>query len=247
MTTMAIPIAHLGAAPASHSHSELYYCRTPEGQVELASRSGILSPRLRQLLVLIGQPDGAQNALFRGLATPERLQALLSLGFISSLPMAEWRGRELPATPTLMDTQTGSQADMPAQWNITLAELSQALYEPHDEKQYEPQQVPQETPPPVPVHAPATAKTSQLLEVAELPLDGLPSLQHFMSHCLQQACGLLAASQMMDIDRAHDLQMLGRLQARWKMTLLDSRYDRIALERWIARVRESFQLLQGDY
>ena len=247
MTTMAISMATLGVAHTPHIQIDIRYRKTFAGYAELANRSGILSPRLRQLLVLIGQPDGAQNALFRGLATPERLQALLSLGFISSLPMAEWRRQELPATPTLMDTQTGSQADMPAQWNLTLAELSQALYEPHDEKQYEPQQVPQETPPPVPVQAQATVKTSQLLEVTAVPLDGLPSLKHFMSHCLQQACGLLAASQMMDIDRAHDLQMLGRLQARWKMTLLDSRYDRIALEQWIARVRESFQLLQGDY
>lgn len=70
------------------------------------------------------------------------------------------------------------------------------------------------------------------------------SIQAVMVSSLRQSCGLLAMGLIREIEAAHHADGLRRCQARWKMTILDTRFDRAQLQVWIEVV--SAGLAQPD-
>lgn len=194
--------------------------KTPRAHAELANRERQLSSRLRQLLLLLDKNDSASARLRDSLMTPENLDVLLRLELIEPIQTS-------PDATTVIRS-----AEIPP--------FSQPM--------------PAE---PVPPAIAEPEPFDSVVITVELPVDNTPQhdplivrpdmmsladTQALMINSLRQSCGLLAAGLMRDIASATTDDHLRRCQARWKMTLLDSRTDRAQIEQWIQTVSLALSL-----
>ncbi|MEY2862395.1 MAG: hypothetical protein RLY58_102 [Pseudomonadota bacterium] len=194
--------------------------KTPRAHAELANRERHLSSRLRQLLLLLDKNDSASARLRDSLMTPENLDVLLRLELIEPIQTSP------DATTVIRSTEIPPFSQpMPAE--------------------------------PVPHVIAEPEPFDSVVITVELPVDDTPQhdplivrpdmmsladTQALMIDSLRQSCGLLAVGLMRDIASATTDDHLRRCQARWKMTLLDSRTDRAQIEQWIQTVSLALSL-----
>lgn len=176
---------------------------TPRATAELSSKERRLSSRLRQLLLLMEKTDSASVRLRESLMTAENLDYLLRLELIE--PIA------VPAEPVPDAVDQAEPVLHPVHPPIQVA----------DHTPSDPQAMGSEA-----VAAPAPE------EVVVQSLDW-QSIQAVMVSSLRQSCGLLAMGLIREIEAAPNADGLRRCQARWKMTILDTRVDRAQLQAWI--------------
>lgn len=241
----------MNAFVADSPHSFPAFRKTPRAHAELANRERQLSSRLRQLLLLLEKNDSASTRLRDSLMTAENLDVLLRLELIEPVhsttdaltrssdvpPFTDVAARPNPQiTPTESTVARAPVEPTPIQptpvqhepiqqtqvlSRVELTELLEAAAAPVADTAY--------------VHNMALAMPADVAPVA-LDILSFADTQAMMAHSLRQACGLLAASLRRDIEAAADTDALKHYQARWKMTLLDSRYDREQLDVWINTV-----------
>jgi hypothetical protein len=213
-------MANMNAFVADSPLSLAVFRKTPRAHAELANRERHLSSRLRQLLLLLDKNDSASARLRDSLMTPENLDVLLRLELIEPIQTSP------DATTVIRSTEIPPFSQpMPAE--------------------------------PVPHVIAGPEPFDSVVITVELPVDDTPQhdplivrpdmmsladTQALMIDSLRQSCGLLAAGLMRDIASATTDDHLRRCQARWKMTLLDSRTDRAQIEQWIQTVSLALSL-----
>lgn len=189
---------------------------TPRATAELSGKERRLSSRLRQLLLLMEKTDSASVRLRESLMTAENLDYLLRLELIEPIyPQVE---------PELVDNVVKAVDNLDP-LPKTVDNASHLV----DNLPTYPQDVV-----PVAVDTP---------DVVVQSLDW-QSIQALMISSLRQSCGLLAMGLIREIEAATHADGLRRCQARWKMTILDTRFDRAQLQVWIEVV--SAGLAQSD-
>jgi len=205
-------MANMNAFVADSPLSLAVFRKTPRAHAELANRERQLSSRLRQLLVLLEKNDSASARLRDSLMTPENLDVLLRLELIE------------PIQPSTDATTVIRSADIPPFSQTTPAEPLMEVVSDAE-----------------PRHSiRVTAESAE--PVLQPDIMSLADTQTLMINSLRQSCGLLAAGLMRDIASATTDDRLRRCQARWKMTLLDSRTDRAQIEQWIQTVSLALSL-----
>jgi len=178
---------------------------TPRATAELSSKERRLSSRLRQLLLLMEKTDSASVRLRESLMTAENLDYLLRLELIEPI--------DLPADDRAVD-QPIDVVDNSEPLPKTVDNSSHLV----DNLPTYPQEV-----------VPTTVETP---DVVVQSLDW-QAIQALMISSLRHSCGLLAMGLIREIEAATHADGLRRCQARWKMTILDTRFDRAQLQVWI--------------
>ena len=228
----------MSAFVAENSLNFPQFRKTSRAHEALNRRDRQLSSRLRHLLLLIDRSDTASRGLRQSLMTQENLDALLRLSLIEPIESAateqsapidkvEAVTDTMPALRVVLDQPAQPRADHldpePISTAALIAEFEQAVqqaeYQEQQANQYQTQ--------------PQHAQVQTVLAMVEV--------QQLMIQSLRQACGLLAAGLMREIDAAQSIDQLHRCQGRWKMTLLDSRFDRGQIDQWIDQVSLSIR------
>lgn len=228
----------MSAFVAENSLNFPQFRKTSRAHEALNRRDRQLSSRLRHLLLLIDRSDTASRGLRQSLMTQENLDALLRLSLIEPIePAATEQSASIDRVEAVTDTMPALRVvlDQPAQpladnldpepisTAALIAEFEQAVqqaeYQEQQANQYQTQ--------------PQHAQVQTVLAMVEV--------QQLMIQSLRQACGLLAAGLMREIDAAQSIDQLHRCQGRWKMTLLDSRFDRGEIDQWIDQVSLSIR------
>ena len=228
----------MSAFVAENSLNFPQFRKTSRAHEALNRRDRQLSSRLRHLLLLIDRSDTASRGLRQSLMTQENLDALLRLSLIEPIePAATEQSAPIDRVEAVTDTMPALRVvlDQPAQpladnldpepisTAALIAEFEQAVqqaeYQEQQANQYQTQ--------------PQHAQVQTVLAMVEV--------QQLMIQSLRQACGLLAAGLMREIDAAQSIEQLHRCQGRWKMTLLDSRFDRGQIDQWIDQVSLSIR------
>lgn len=228
----------MSAFVAENSLNFPQFRKTSRAHEALNRRDRQLSSRLRHLLLLIDRSDTASRGLRQLLMTQENLDALLRLSLIEPIePAATEQSAPIDRVEAVTDTMPALRVvlDQPAQpladnldpepisTAALIAEFEQAVqqaeYQEQQANQYQTQ--------------PQHAQVQTVLAMVEV--------QQLMIQSLRQACGLLAAGLMREIDAAQSIDQLHRCQGRWKMTLLDSRFDRGQIDQWIDQVSLSIR------
>ncbi len=228
----------MSAFVAENSLNFPQFRKTSRAHEALNRRDRQLSSRLRHLLLLIDRSDTASRGLRQSLMTQENLDALLRLSLIEPIePAATEQSAPIDRVEAVTDTMPALRVvlDQPAQpladnldpepisTAALIAEFEQAVqqaeYQEQQANQYQTQ--------------PQHAQVQTVLAMVEV--------QQLMIQSLRQACGLLAAGLMREIDAAQSIDQLHRCQGRWKMTLLDSRFDRGQIDQWIDQVSLSIR------
>jgi hypothetical protein len=231
-------MAKMSAFVAENSLNFPQFRKTSRAHEALNRRDRQLSSRLRHLLLLIDRSDTASRGLRQSLMTQENLDALLRLSLIEPIePAATEQSAPIDRVEAVTDTMPALRVvlDQPAQpladnldpepisTAALIAEFEQAVqqaeYQEQQANQYQTQ--------------PQHAQVQTVLAMVEV--------QQLMIQSLRQACGLLAAGLMREIDAAQSIDQLHRCQGRWKMTLLDSRFDRGQIDQWIDQVSLSIR------
>jgi hypothetical protein len=213
-------MANMNAFVADSPLSLAVFRKTPRAHAELANRERQLSSRLRQLLVLLEKNDSASARLRDSLMTPENLDVLLRLELIE------------PIQPSTDATTVIRSTDIPPFSQTTPAEPLMEVVsdaEPRHSIRVTAESFVDDTP-----HRAEPVLQPDIMSLADT--------QTLMINSLRQSCGLLAAGLMRDIASATTDDRLRRCQARWKMTLLDSRTDRAQIEQWIQTVSLALSL-----
>jgi hypothetical protein len=231
-------MAKMSAFAADHRLDFPCFRKTPRAHEALNRRDRQLSSRLRHLLLLIDRSDAASCGLRQSLMTQENLDALLSLSLIEpvepavtaqpALIIATEIATEAVVTETVAALRVLSEALVPSQPDdmdlasmstaTLMADFAQALAQAESQAQ------------------PAEQAPSQVQ-----PVQQMAEIQLLMVQSLRQACGLLAAGLLREIEAAQSIEQLHRCQGRWKMTLLDSRFDRGQIDEWLAQVSASIR------
>lgn len=228
----------MSAFVAENSLNFPQFRKTSRAHEALNRRDRQLSSRLRHLLLLIDRSDTASRGLRQSLMTQENLDALLRLSLIEPIePAATEQSAPIDRVEAVTDTMPALRVvlDQPAQpladnldpepisTAALIAEFEQAVqqaeYQEQQANQYQTQ--------------PQHAQVQTVLAMVKV--------QQLMIQSLRQACGLLAAGLMREIDAAQSIDQLHRCQGRWKMTLLDSRFDRGQIDQWIDQVSLSIR------
>ena len=228
----------MSAFVAENSLNFPQFRKTSRAHEALNRRDRQLASRLRHLLLLIDRSDTASRGLRQSLMTQENLDALLRLSLIEPIePAATEQSAPIDRVEAVTDTMPALRVvlDQPAQPRADnldpepistaalIAEFEQAVqqaeYQEQQANQYQTQ--------------PQHAQVQTVLAMVEV--------QQLMIQSLRQACGLLAAGLMREIDAAQSIDQLHRCQGRWKMTLLDSRFDRGQIDQWIDQVSLSIR------
>ena len=231
----------MSAFVAENSLNFPQFRKTSRAHEALNRRDRQLSSRLRHLLLLIDRSDTASRGLRQSLMTQENLDALLRLSLIEPIEPIEPAATEqsapidrveavtdtMPALRVVLDQPAQPLADNldpePISTAALIAEFEQAVQQAEYQEQHASQYQTQ----------PQHAQVQTVLAIVEV--------QQLMIQSLRQACGLLAAGLMREIDAAQSIDQLHRCQGRWKMTLLDSRFDRGQIDQWIAQVSASIR------
>ena len=228
----------MSAFVAENSLNFPQFRKTSRAHEALNRRDRQLSSRLRHLLLLIDRSDTASRGLRQSLMTQENLDALLRLSLIEPIePAATEQSAPIDRVEAVTDTMPALRVvlDQPAQpladnldpelisTAALIAEFEQAVQQAEYQEQHASQYQTQ----------PQHAQVQTVLAMVEV--------QQLMIQSLRQACGLLAAGLMREIDAAQSIDQLHRCQGRWKMTLLDSRFDRGQIDQWIAQVSASIR------
>lgn len=228
----------MSAFVAENSLNFPQFRKTSRAHEALNRRDRQLSSRLRHLLLLIDRSDTASRGLRQSLMTQENLDALLRLSLIEPIePAATEQSAPIDRVEAVTDTMPALRVvlDQPAQpladnldpelisTAALIAEFEQAVQQAEYQEQHASQYQTQ----------PQHAQVQTVLAMVEV--------QQLMIQSLRQACGLLAAGLMREIDAAQSIDQLHRCQGRWKMTLLDSRFDRGQIDQWIDQVSLSIR------
>lgn len=228
----------MSAFVAENSLNFPQFRKTSRAHEALNRRDRQLSSRLRHLLLLIDRSDTASRGLRQSLMTQENLDALLRLSLIEPIEPAateqsapidrvEAVTDTMPALRVVLDQPVQPLADNldpePISTAALIAEFEQAVQQAEYQEQHANQYQTQ----------PQHAQVQTVLAMVEV--------QQLMIQSLRQACGLLAAGLMREIDAAQSIDQLHRCQGRWKMTLLDSRFDRGQIDQWIDQVSLSIR------
>ena len=228
----------MSAFVAENSLNFPQFRKTSRAHEALNRRDRQLSSRLRHLLLLIDRSDTASRGLRQSLMTQENLDALLRLSLIEPIePAATEQSAPIDRVEAVTDTMPALRVvlDQPAQpladnldpelisTAALIAEFEQAVQQAEYQEQHASQYQTQ----------PQHAQVQTVLAMVEV--------QQLMIQSLRQACGLLAAGLMREIDAAQSIEQLHRCQGRWKMTLLDSRFDRGQIDQWIDQVSLSIR------
>lgn len=228
----------MSAFVAENSLNFPQFRKTSRAHEALNRRDRQLSSRLRHLLLLIDRSDTASRGLRQSLMTQENLDALLRLSLIEPIePAATEQSAPIDRVEAVTDTMPALRVvlDQPAQpladnldpepisTAALIAEFEQAVQQAEYQEQHANQYQTQ----------PQHAQVQTVLAMVEV--------QQLMIQSLRQACGLLAAGLMREIDAAQSIDQLHRCQGRWKMTLLDSRFDRGQIDQWIDQVSLSIR------
>lgn len=218
--------------------------KTPRAHEALNRRDRQLSSRLRHLLLLIDRSDTASHGLRQSLMTQENVDALLRLSLIEPIEPAAIQQPMNSTKAVLTDTHPARRVvienpahPLLAQSAVVQAAIAQssfvqtpfAFVDDVDQTTH-PQQISTEA---------LIASLEQALQPCQSQVDAIQAIaeiQQLMVQSLRQACGLLAAGLMREIDAAQNFEQLRRCQGRWKMTLLDSRFDRGQIDQWIDQV-----------
>jgi hypothetical protein len=231
-------MAKMSAFVAENSLNFPQFRKTSRAHEALNRRDRQLSSRLRHLLLLIDRSDTASRGLRQSLMTQENLDALLRLSLIEPIePAATEQSAPIDRVEAVTDTMPALRVvlDQPAQpladhldpepisTAALIAEFEQAVQQAEYQEQHASQYQTQ----------PQHAQVQTVLAMVEV--------QQLMIQSLRQACGLLAAGLMREIDAAQSIDQLHRCQGRWKMTLLDSRFDRGQIDQWIDQVSLSIR------
>lgn len=228
----------MSAFVAENSLNFPQFRKTSRAHEALNRRDRQLSSRLRHLLLLIDRSDTASRGLRQSLMTQENLDALLRLSLIEPIePAATEQSAPIDRVEAVTDTMPALRVvlDQPAQpladnldpepisTAALIAEFEQAVQQAEYQEQHANQYQTQ----------PQHAQVQTVLAMVEV--------QQLMIQSLRQACGLLAAGLMREIDAAQSIDQLHRCQGRWKMTLLDSRFERGQIDQWIDQVSLSIR------
>lgn len=205
------------------------YQRTDKGTEEVSKRTHQLSARQRQFLLLIDKTDALNQQICKKLFNSINIEQLVDLGLLSTADKIE--------TIHLTDTQENIRHD--AESAIELKESQKdniQVKTTHDTHQALKRAVNLSN---CVGKNTNTISSKFLIEQPEkyISYDEFAEIKKIMMMSLRQTCGLLAADLMILIEKAPNPRALRKLTARWRTTMLESKFDKTLMEAWFNDVK----------
>lgn len=233
--------------------------RTPKGIQSVANPETQLSVRERQFLLIVDKTDSLNQRICAKLAESVDIAALVKQGLLNVLidkPSASEAKKAPNAAAPVVDGKVDSAqvtkantAAGRADVNLT-AEQSQIAMAAtlHDSASEKPVAGAAEADKASPVKT-TEAKTKIVKTKVEKKgidfsvIEAIPDsarldwAKQTMCVSLRKTSGLLAADLIASIERAKSFSQLKRFTARWRTTMLESKFDKVQIDMWLEQVK----------
>lgn len=209
--------------------------RTPEGVEAVASGKVQLNARQRQFWLVVGKTDTLNQRICEKLAESINIGAFIEAGLLAI-------ENSVDSTKKVVEQASETPVDINP-FNVLSDEdkvqikAAAALHEKHDALNREDELLFVDK-----VKAPQ--KSVDVTEVDTIPMSvRFDWVKSTMCSSLKQTSGLLATDLIESIERAENVLQLRRYTARWRTTMLDSRYDRAEIDVWLEQVKYALRTI----
>lgn len=247
----------------SASQDTQHLACTSKGKDEVKTRRAALSARQRQFLLLVDKTDSISREVCQKLAQTIDIEQLIDLGLVSTAnKVAQERTRltgemsvvtfDEPDEALLRDDEALSSSTLPARVSpqtalgepilaVAASSVASEKTQPNGLNQDIGQAL---NKPKLDGVSKAASPSKADITLDDLQVevgDVLLRVKLIMIESLRLTNGLLAAGLIRDIERANSLTVVKQYSAKWRMTMLDSRYDKQQIDIWYAQVKNIFE------